>query len=49
MRSLFHMGPQPERGQEHKSELSSKTKRKDMKSVEKEVRVYQEELRGGVG
>lgn len=31
------------------SELSSTTKRKDVKSVEREVRVYQEVLTGGVG
>lgn len=29
--------------------MSSKTKRKDVKSVEREVRVYQEGLRGGIG
>lgn len=43
------MGPQPERDVEQESELSSTTKRKDVKSVEREVRVYREELTGGVG
>lgn len=43
------MGPQPERDVEQESELSSTTKRKDVKSVEREVRIYQEELMGGVG
>lgn len=49
MHSLFYMGPQPERDVEQESELSSTTKRKDVKSVEREVRVYWEELTGGVG
>lgn len=49
MHGLFYMGPQPERDGEQESELSSTTKRKDVKSVEKEVRVYQEELTGGIG
>lgn len=49
MHSLFYMGPQPERDVEQESELSSTTKRKDVKSVEREVRVYREELTGGVG
>lgn len=48
MHGLFYMGPQPERDGEQESELSSTTKRKDVKSVEREVRVYQE-LTGGVG
>lgn len=43
------MGPQPERDVEQESELSSTTRRKDVKSVKREVRVYQEELTGGVG
>lgn len=49
MHSLFYMGPQPERDVEQESELSSTTRRKDVKSVEREVRVYREELTGGVG
>lgn len=49
MHGLLYMDPQPERYGEQESELSSKTKRKDVKSVEREVRVYQEGLRGGIG